>query len=75
MKSELLRKGENYRVFGQRVDGFEIMDFVAIQDGEFITVYPRTSNVLPRRRRDKNWFKRDTVQEAQEIWLANCLKR
>lgn len=71
MDCKLLREGENYKVFGTVVDGFEIIDFVAIQDGESIDIYPRLPD---RRRRDKNWFKRPTVQEAQEIWLADRLK-
>jgi len=72
MSYKVLRKGDNYRVFGHEYDGEEYIDSLVVLHRDSTTYF---SPVIIRKRTLKNWFRKPTFHEAQNKWLDECLKQ
>lgn len=71
MSYKILRKGDGYIAYGFEVDGYEvIVSIVKFKESEAITFFP----VLETKRKLKNWFRRPTIEEAQEKWFNQCIE-
>lgn len=70
MREQILRQGEDYTLYGRKLEDGDFISSLVIYCNEKLTVcFP----VYDMRRQWKRFFKRPSFEEAQETWIESCL--